>query len=184
MAENVWLLIVPWGSSGERLKCSFEKILSVEREKIDVVEKMADEAKRELERLRTEREEDNIALMKSMRSRSEMEVCQKKENQEITRLQYELEVERKLCPWPELGQKMRRSKQENMQRHWRRLEMLGESRHQSSCDNDLQEELLLLIGEELQQSFVNATLSVKDGAKRLAGECKEGVDKLTQKFKT
>ncbi|XP_030532962.1 uncharacterized protein LOC115742673 isoform X2 [Rhodamnia argentea] len=38
--------------------------------------------------------------------------------------------------------------------------------------------------EELQQSIVNMSLDLKEGAKRFAGDCKEGVEKLTQKFKT
>ncbi|KAL3755759.1 hypothetical protein ACJRO7_002760 [Eucalyptus globulus] len=38
--------------------------------------------------------------------------------------------------------------------------------------------------EELQQSITNVSLDLKEGAKRLAGDCKEGVEKLTQKFKT
>ncbi|XP_065869499.1 uncharacterized protein [Euphorbia lathyris] len=46
------------------INASFEKELFIEREKINAVEKMAEEARLELERLRTEREADNIALMK------------------------------------------------------------------------------------------------------------------------
>lgn len=38
--------------------------------------------------------------------------------------------------------------------------------------------------EELQQSIANVSLDLREGAKRLAGDCKEGVEKLTQKFKT
>jgi chromosome segregation ATPase len=57
------------------INASFEKELSLEREKIDAVEKMAEEAKRELERLRSEREKDNIALMKERAAvESEMEI--------------------------------------------------------------------------------------------------------------
>lgn len=57
------------------INASFEKELSLEREKIDVVEKMAKEARLELERLRAEREEDNIALMKERAAvESEMEI--------------------------------------------------------------------------------------------------------------
>ena len=43
---------------------SFEQKLSIEREKINVVEKMAKEATCELERLRAKREEDRISLIK------------------------------------------------------------------------------------------------------------------------
>ena len=38
--------------------------------------------------------------------------------------------------------------------------------------------------QELQQSSAGFTSSLKDGAKRVVGDCKEGVEKLTQKFKT
>ncbi|MBA0709129.1 hypothetical protein Golax_024191, partial [Gossypium laxum] len=46
------------------VNANFEKELSMERGKIDALEKMAEEAKRELERLRAEREEENMVLMK------------------------------------------------------------------------------------------------------------------------
>ncbi|MBA0826286.1 hypothetical protein Goarm_011152, partial [Gossypium armourianum] len=46
------------------VNANFEKELSMEREKIDALEKMAEEAKCELERLRAEREEENMVLMK------------------------------------------------------------------------------------------------------------------------
>lgn len=62
----------------------FEKDLSLEREKIDAVQRMAEEAKQELERLRSEREQDNIALMKERAAvESEMEV--------LARLRHEVE---------------------------------------------------------------------------------------------
>ncbi|PQM36540.1 uncharacterized protein Pyn_01004 [Prunus yedoensis var. nudiflora] len=66
------------------VNASFQKDLSIEREKIDAVEKMAEEARRELERLRSEREEDNVALMKERAAvESEMEV--------LSRLRHEVE---------------------------------------------------------------------------------------------
>lgn len=37
--------------------------------------------------------------------------------------------------------------------------------------------------QELQQSTSEFSLTVKEGAKRVAGDCREGVEKLTQKFK-
>lgn len=37
---------------------------------------------------------------------------------------------------------------------------------------------------ELQQSAVEFGFAIKEGAKRVAGDCREGVEKLTQKFKT
>lgn len=66
------------------VNASFQKDLSIEREKIDAVEKMAEEARRELERLRSEREEDNVALMKERAAvESQMEV--------LSRLRHEVE---------------------------------------------------------------------------------------------
>lgn len=57
------------------INATFEKELSMEREKIDAVEKMAEQARLELERLRTQREEENIALLKERAAiESEMEV--------------------------------------------------------------------------------------------------------------
>ncbi|KAL9338519.1 hypothetical protein Peur_070288 [Populus x canadensis] len=60
------------------INASFEKELSMEREKINAVEKMAEEARCELERLRAEREKDGVALMKERSAiESEMEVLSK-----------------------------------------------------------------------------------------------------------
>ncbi|KAK9075358.1 hypothetical protein SSX86_003681 [Deinandra increscens subsp. villosa] len=38
--------------------------------------------------------------------------------------------------------------------------------------------------QDLQQSSVGLSLAVKDGMKRVVGDCREGVEKLSQKFKT
>lgn len=38
--------------------------------------------------------------------------------------------------------------------------------------------------EELKHRAADINLSLKEGAKRLAGDCRDGVEKLTQKFKT
>lgn len=38
--------------------------------------------------------------------------------------------------------------------------------------------------QEAQQVSVQFTSAVKEGIKRVAGECKDGVEKITQKFKT
>lgn len=66
----------------------FEKELSIEREKVDAVEKMAEEAKQELERLRSERERDNIALMRERAAiESEMEVLSRLRNELEEQLQ-------------------------------------------------------------------------------------------------
>ncbi|KAK2653890.1 hypothetical protein Ddye_013746 [Dipteronia dyeriana] len=60
------------------INASFEKELSMEREKIDAVEKMAEEARQELERLRAEREGDKLSLMKErVAIESEMEILSK-----------------------------------------------------------------------------------------------------------
>ncbi|CAA7023396.1 unnamed protein product [Microthlaspi erraticum] len=57
------------------VNASFEKELSLEREKIEAVEKMAEQAKLELEQLREKREEENLALLKERAAvESEMEV--------------------------------------------------------------------------------------------------------------
>lgn len=57
------------------VNASYEKELSLEREKIDAVEKLAEEARQELERLKVEREEENLALLKERAAvDSEMEV--------------------------------------------------------------------------------------------------------------
>ncbi|KAK1267158.1 hypothetical protein QJS04_geneDACA000407 [Acorus gramineus] len=57
------------------LNASFEKELAREREKIDAVEKLAEEARQELEKLRAEREEENNALLRGQAAvESEMEV--------------------------------------------------------------------------------------------------------------
>ncbi|KAF3674895.1 putative cytochrome 89A2-like [Capsicum annuum] len=57
------------------VNASFEKELLLEREKIDAVEKLAEEARRELESLRAQREEENLALLKERAAvDSEMEV--------------------------------------------------------------------------------------------------------------
>ncbi|XP_071709741.1 uncharacterized protein [Rutidosis leptorrhynchoides] len=40
------------------------------------------------------------------------------------------------------------------------------------------------LGQDLQQSSVGLSSGVKEGVKRVVGDCREGVEKLTQKFKT
>jgi hypothetical protein len=112
------------------INASFEQELFLEKEKISAIERMAEEAKLELETLRAQREEDSVAMEKERATiESEMEVFSKLrnevqdqlqslisnkleiayekerikklreqaeiENNETTRLQYDLEVERK-----------------------------------------------------------------------------------------
>ncbi|KAL1550744.1 hypothetical protein AAHA92_18671 [Salvia divinorum] len=48
----------------KELNASFEKELSLEREKINAVEKLAEEARREVEKLSAAREEESLSLMK------------------------------------------------------------------------------------------------------------------------
>ncbi|KAL2999161.1 hypothetical protein AAZX31_09G144700 [Glycine max] len=60
------------------INASFEQELFIEREKISAVERMDEEARLELERLRAEREEDNLALTKERAAiESEMVVFSK-----------------------------------------------------------------------------------------------------------
>ncbi|XP_009342958.2 uncharacterized protein LOC103934920 isoform X2 [Pyrus x bretschneideri] len=280
------------------VNANFEKDLSLEREKIDAVEKMAEEARRELERLRSKREEDNIALMKEHAAvESEMEVLSKlrheveeqlqsvmsnkveisyekerisklrieaeTESQEIARLQYDLEVERKALSmaraWAEDEAKRAREHAkvlEEARDRWERQgikvvvdnnlreDALGEvtwldagkqfsvegtaNRAENLLDklkalatnikgksrdiiDQIIQKIALLISnlrewipkagkgvaelkdaaiskasrsaQELQQSTLEFSLAVKEGAKRVAEDCKEGVGKLTQKFK-
>ncbi|XP_021844288.1 uncharacterized protein [Spinacia oleracea] len=66
------------------INANFEMELLMEREKIDAVQKMAEEAMQEVEKLRAEREEKNIVLMKERATvESEMEV--------LSKLRHELE---------------------------------------------------------------------------------------------
>ncbi|XP_028117685.1 uncharacterized protein LOC114315280 isoform X4 [Camellia sinensis] len=281
------------------VNASFEKELLLEREKIDAVEKLAEEAQQELERLRAEREGDFITLMKDRAVvESEMEVLSRLrheveeqleslmtnkveisyekerlsklrkeaefENQEIARLQHELEVERKALSmarsWAEDEAKRAREQAKVLEEARDRWERHG---IKVVIDDDLREEtdvgvtwvdagkqfsdegtvsraeklvdklkatavdvrgkakdtiskiihiILSLISvlkerasracqrggeikdaavskmgsslQELQQSSAGFTVAIKDSAKRVAGDCKEGVEKLTQKFKT
>ncbi|XP_031281082.1 uncharacterized protein LOC116139556 isoform X1 [Pistacia vera] len=281
------------------INASFEKELSMERDKIDAVEKMAEEARQELERLKAEREGNRIALMKEHAAiESEMEILSKlrreveeqleslmsnkveisyekerisklrieaeNENQEIARLQYELEVERKALSmarsWAEDEAKRAREQAKALEEARDRWEKHG---IKVVVDNDLREEsvggvtwlnageqfsvegsvnraqslvdklkgmadevrgkskeiidkiiqkILLFISvvkewaskagtraeelkdaailkakgsvHELQQSTVEFKLAVTEGAKRVAGDCRGGVEKLTQRFKT
>lgn len=66
------------------INASFEMELLMEKEKIDAVQKMAEEAMQEVERLRAEREEKNLSLLKERAAiESEMEV--------LSRTRHELE---------------------------------------------------------------------------------------------
>ncbi|KAF3432973.1 hypothetical protein FNV43_RR24075 [Rhamnella rubrinervis] len=281
------------------INASFEKELSIERKKIDAIEKMAEEARSELDKLRAEREGDKIALMKERAAvESEMEVLSRlrveveeqlqslmsnkveisyekerisklqieaeKESQEIARLQYELEVERKALSmaraWAEDEAKRAREQAKALEEARDRWERHG---IKVVVDNDLREESLagvtwleaskqvsvegtvsraqnlmdklkamtadireksrdvidriiqriaLLVSklkewaskagkkteklrdtaiskasksaQELQQTTFELSSTIKEGAKRVAGDCREGVEKLTQKFKT
>ncbi|KAK4363078.1 hypothetical protein RND71_018319 [Anisodus tanguticus] len=280
------------------VNASFEKELLLEREKIDAVEKLAEEARRELESLRARREEENLALMEERASvDSEMEVFSRLrreveeqlqtlmndkleisydkerieklkkdaefENQEIARLQYELEVERKALSlartWAEDEAKKAREQAKALEEARDRWQKQG---IKVVVDNDLQEEanagvtwqnagnqsvestvnraetlvdklkemadtvrgksketihmiiekIMLLITmlkewaqkagrqtvefkdaamskmgtsvQGIQQSSAEVGSAFKDGVKRFAGDCRDGVEKISQKFKT
>ncbi|RYR56198.1 hypothetical protein Ahy_A05g021956 isoform B [Arachis hypogaea] len=298
MAENAVAAHSALVAQVERdINANFEQELLIEREKINNVEKMAEEAKLELERLRAERENENIALLKERAAiESEMEVFSRLrrevedqlqslmnnkveiayekerinklreeaevENKEIARLQYELEVERKALSmaraWAEDEAKRVREQAKALEEARDRWERHG---IKVVVDNDLREEASpgvtwLNAGEqfsvqgtvnragslldklkkmaadvrgksretidkiinvisifisnlrewacktrkqaeelgeatiskagksahELQQGAVEFGYAVKEGAKRVAGDCREGVEKLTQKF--
>ncbi|MBA0610760.1 hypothetical protein Godav_011555 [Gossypium davidsonii] len=270
------------------VNANFEKELSMEREKIDALEKMAEEAKRELERLRAEREEENMVLMKDRAAISaeteilsrlrreveeqlesmindKVEISYEKERisklrketedetQEIVRLQHELEVERKALSmaraWAEDEAKRAREQAkalEEAREQWERHEesvagdtwvnvgkqvavegtisrgetLVGklktlasevEGKSREFIDKIVQriqylisvlrkwaseagakaEELkdgavLKARGsvQEMQQTTAGFSSAVKEGAKRVAGDCREGVEKLTQRFRT
>ncbi|KAL2550482.1 S-layer-like proteiny domain [Forsythia ovata] len=281
------------------INASYEQELYLEREKISAVEKLAEEARRELERLKAEREKENLTLMKERAAAdSEMEVLSKlrreveeqlqtlmsnkfeisyekerlnklrrdaeTENQEISRLQYELEVERKALSmaraWAEDEAKRAREQLKVLEEARERWEKQG---LKVVVDNDLREEedagvtwlatgkqlsvegtiersenlvdklrvmadevrgklkdtinkiiekILVLISilkekclkmgrragdikvaakskldgslQEARQNSVEFTSAVKEGAKRVAGDWKEGVERISQKFKT
>ncbi|RDY05173.1 hypothetical protein CR513_11018 [Mucuna pruriens] len=279
------------------INASFEQELFIEREKINAVERMAEEARLELERLRAEREEDNLALTKERAAiESEMEVFSKLrhevedqlqsvmndkveiahekerisklreqaevENKEIARLQYELEVERKALSmarawaedeakrvreqaialeeardrWGRHGIKvvvdddlrkeasagvtwLNASEQISVQGTVDRAESLLDKLKQMAADisgksRDTLDRIIHTVslfisklrewalrtgkqaeefGEvaiskagksasELQQNALEFGFAMKEGAKRLAGDCREGVEKVTQKF--
>lgn len=281
------------------INASFEKELQQEREKIGAVEKLAMAAKQELERLRAEREEETLALMKERAAvDSEMEVLSRlrreveeqlqslmsnkveiayekerlnklrtdseTENQAITRLQYELEVERKALSmaraWAEDEARRAREQAKSLEEARERWERQGikvvvdddlreeanvgvtwvaagkESSLEGTIDRaenlvdrlksmadvvrgksrytiqkiiqvmvsmidslkeaivkagrqagELKDIAVLKIGsslQEAQQGSVQFTLAVKDGVKRVVGDCRDGVEKITQKFKT
>ncbi|TYI63924.1 hypothetical protein E1A91_D09G049800v1 [Gossypium mustelinum] len=283
------------------VNASFEKELLIEKEKIDAVEKMAEEALHELERLKAEREAENMALMKDRAAiDSEMEALSRlrceveeqleslmnnkveisyekeainklrketeDESQEVVRLQHELEVERKALSmaraWAEDEAKRAREQAKALEEARERWERQG---IKVVVDKDLQEETIAEVTwvnvgkkvedevegtvtrsealvkklkalasevkwktrefiskiiqkiqyfismlkewasiasakagvlkdraasstrgsvQELQQSTAGFSSALKEGAKRVAGDCREGVEKLTQRFRT
>ncbi|XP_077225913.1 uncharacterized protein LOC143859119 [Tasmannia lanceolata] len=283
----------------EDLNASFEKELSIEREKVGAFEKLAEETRLELERLKAEREEENNVLMRGRAAvESEMEVLSRlrlevveqlqslmsnkmeisferdrinklrketeSENQVIVQLHYDLEVERKALSmaraWAEDETKRAREQAkalEEARENWERRDikvvvdedlkdnasaavtwveaeqqssiggtvnraeklvdrlkaMAGELKGKSSViieriiqkiehlisvmkqrvikaarqAGDLRSTIVLKASrsaEEFQQNAVNFGSSVKDGTKRIVEDCREGVEKITQKFKT
>ncbi|XP_052210335.1 uncharacterized protein LOC127813411 isoform X2 [Diospyros lotus] len=300
MAENAVAAHTALVAQVEKdVNASFEKELSLEREKVDAVEKLAEEARQEVERLRAEREKENITLMKERAAvESEMEVllrlrCEveeqleslmsnkveisyekerlakllkeaETENQEITRLQHELEVERKALSmaraWAEDEAKRAREQakvleeaRDRWERHGIKVVVEDDLREEANVEvtwlnagnqfsveetvsraetlvdklkamainvrgkardtiSQIIQKIVLLTSvlkervygvvhhggelkdvaltrmdsslQELQQSSARFSSALKEGAKRVAGDCKEGVEKLTQKFKT
>ncbi|KAK1366593.1 SLH domain-containing protein [Heracleum sosnowskyi] len=300
MAENAVAAHSALVDQVERdVNASYEKELLLEREKVDAVEKLAEEARAELQKLRTEREERNVALLKEraavdsemeMMSRlrreveeqlqslmsDQVEVSYEKEriiklrkdtemeNQEITRLQHELEVERKALAmaraWAEDEAKRAREQAKVLEEARDRWESRGikvvvdddlndeanagvswlnagtetsvegtvsraeslvdklkalafdlKGRSKDTIDKVIQKihALISVLKEwmvktrgssvelkdatvskvagslqEFQQSSSEFISNAKEGAKRVAGDCRDGVEKLTQKFKT
>ncbi|XP_068502786.1 uncharacterized protein [Phaseolus vulgaris] len=279
------------------INASFEQQLFIEREKISAVEKMAEEARLELERLRAEREGDNLALTKERAAiDSEMEVFSKLrhevedqlqilmndkveiahekeritklreqaevENKEISRLQYELEVERKALSmaraWAEDEAKRVREQaialeeaRDRWERHGIKVVVDDDLRKEASAgvtwlnaseqisvqgtvdraenlldklklmasdirgkSRDILDKIIHMVSQfisklrewasttgkhaeefgeaaiskvgksasELQQSAIEVGFGIKEGTKRVAGDCREGVEKITQKF--
>ncbi|KAL5994368.1 hypothetical protein ACLOJK_024418 [Asimina triloba] len=281
------------------LNANYEKELSMERERIVAIEKLAEEARMELAKLRTEREEENNALIRGraavesetevlLRLRHEveeqlqnllsnkMEIEFEKdrisklrkeaesENHVIAKLQYELEVERKALSmaraWAEDEAKRAREHAKALEEARERWEQRGikvvvdgELREDASAGvtwlnapkespidgtvrraENLVSKLKAMMDEikgrsgvviekiirmvesiisalkmkasevskqieefwkgsaskaggsidELQKNAIRFGSSMGEGAKRIAGECREGVEKITQKFKT
>ncbi|XVE64238.1 hypothetical protein DITRI_Ditri07aG0085200 [Diplodiscus trichospermus] len=281
------------------ISASFEKELLMEREKIDAVKQMAEDAKHELERLRAEREDENISLMKNRAAiDSEMEILSRlrreveeqletlmsdkieisyekerisklrketeDESQEIVRLQHELEVERKALSmaraWAEdeakrAGElaKALEEARDRWERNGIKVVVDNDLREESvggvtwanvqkqvavegtisrgetlvgklkalasevkGKSRDLIEKIILRIqylisvlkewaskagkkaeelkdrtlskargsAQELQQSTVGFSSALKESAKRVAGDCREGVEKLSQRFRS
>lgn len=279
------------------INAGYEQELLLEREKINAIEKMAEEAKHELETLRVQREEDSITLEKERAAiESEMEVFSKLrnevqdqlqslmsnkveiayekerikklreqaevENNEITRLQYDLEVERKALSmartWAEDEAKRVREQaraleeaRDRWERHGIKVVVDEDLRKEASAEvtwlnageqystqgsvdraeslleklkrmgadvrgkcRETIDKIILMVSQfisklkewasktklqaeefgeaaiskagksanELQHSAVEFGLTVKEGTKRVAGDCREGVEKITQKF--
>ncbi|XP_050914321.1 uncharacterized protein LOC127129028 isoform X2 [Lathyrus oleraceus] len=281
------------------INASFEQELFLEREKINAVERMAEEAKLELETLKAQREEDSVALEKERTAiESEMQVFSKLrnevqdqlqslmnnkleiayekerikklreqaevENNEIAHLQYELEVERKALSmartwaedeakrvreqaraleeardrWEKHGIKvvvdedLRKEAEATAEVTWLnvgeqhstqgsidRAESLLEKLKRMGADvrgksRETIDKIILMISifisnlkewasrtklqaeelrdtavskagksaNELQHSAIEFGFTVKEGGKRVAGDCREGVEKITQKF--
>ncbi|PPD89429.1 hypothetical protein GOBAR_DD13632 [Gossypium barbadense] len=163
------------------VNASFEKELLIEKEKIDAVEKMAEEALHELERLKAEREAENMALMKdraaidsemealSSLMNNKVEISYEKEainklqketedeSQEVVRLQHELEVERKALSmaraWAEDEAKRAREQAKALEEARERWERQG---IKVVVDKDLQEETIAEV------TWVNVGKKVED----------------------
>ncbi|KAJ1399224.1 hypothetical protein SESBI_30501 [Sesbania bispinosa] len=213
------------------INASFEQELFIEREKINAIERMAEEARLELEKLRAEREEDNVALVQERAAiESEMEDEAKRVREEARALEeardrwerhgIKVVVDDDLrkeasaeVTWLNAGEQF--SVQGTVDRAESLLDKLkkmgadirGKSRdtidkiiHMVSLfisklkewvsktgkhAQELGEAVVSKAGKsanELQQNALKFGFAIKEGAKRVAGDCREGVEKITQKF--
>ncbi|XP_074291318.1 uncharacterized protein LOC141618105 [Silene latifolia] len=98
------------------INANFEKELIMEREKINAVQKMAEEAMQEVERLRAEREEENSALMKQrVAVESEMEVLSKLRHEMEEQLEGLMSNKVKISYEKDMVEKLRKETEEENQ---------------------------------------------------------------------
>ncbi|CAJ1977036.1 unnamed protein product [Sphenostylis stenocarpa] len=219
------------------INASSEQKFSVEREKINVVERMrqAERAAIESERnvfskLKHEVEDhlqnlisDKVEIAYEKEKISKLRELTENEKKEITRLQYELEVERKALPiatacavalerardhWGRNGIKVvdddfredsageQFSVQEVVDRGDSLLDKLKKMaagiERMGVCKTgkqaeELRETAISKVGKsvhKVQQRDLEFGFTIKEGAERNAGGCREGFEKLTQKLKT
>uniref|UniRef100_K4C4X3 Uncharacterized protein n=1 Tax=Solanum lycopersicum TaxID=4081 RepID=K4C4X3_SOLLC len=189
------------------VNASFEKELISEKKRVDIMKKLAEEARQELESLRAERKAEHLVIMKERaavdselevlsRFRHEVEeqlqsfksdkidISYKKErlgkfhrdaemeNQEIARLQYELEVERKAISmaraWAEGEAKRARERAKTLEATRHRWQRQGINKVVVvNVQEDLNVDVTWLsAGNQLVEESVNRTESLMDKLKR------------------